>query len=422
MKQLVKLNKRPRQGGREFTYALRYNDHSGKRRCESLGHTDIRKAELQRAKKEKELRMGYVEPSSMKLSDFLKDSLARTGDQIRQSTRRIAETAMNNFIETIGNIDFRNVTLTHGEFYRQESLDDGKSNATVKKDLAAIKRLFTLAVKRKQLDENPLQHIDMPKLPKKKINIYRDDQCQRIQKAAQEITAVSDSANFIKWDLLIAVALTTAMRRSELMNCTWADVDFDAQTIEVNQKEDTKDTWKWLIKDTEHRTLPLTDEIVQILANHQAQQPEGYPYIFVPTARYDHIQNFLRPKGKWTLEDARLRIVNNFKRSFDRILLKAGVKSGTFHDIRRTVISMWFANGMSEFEVMRLAGHSDFATTHQFYLAVADDLIDRARVATAKGLSQKLVRFGTRPLESQKTFDTEHGNSLYCKDLKQARS
>ena len=56
---------------------------------------------------------------------------------------------------------------------------------------------------------------------------------------------------------------------------------------------------------------------------------------------------------------------------------------------------MWFANGMSEYEVMRLAGHSDFVTTHKFYLAVADDLVDRARVATAQGLRQKLVRFGT---------------------------
>ena len=58
---------------------------------------------------------------------------------------------------------------------------------------------------------------------------------------------------------------------------------------------------------------------------------------------------------------------------------------------------MWFANGMSEYEVMRLAGHSDFATTHKFYLAVADDLVDRAKVATAQGLRQKLVRFGTPP-------------------------
>ena len=67
------------------------------------------------------------------------------------------------------------------------------------------------------------------------------------------------------------------MRRAELLNCTWGDVDFDAQTIEVNPKQNTKETWEWLVKDADHRTLPLTEEIVQMLADHQAQQPEGYP-------------------------------------------------------------------------------------------------------------------------------------------------
>jgi hypothetical protein len=32
---------------------------------------------------------------------------------------------------------------------------------------------------------------------------------------------------------------------------------------------------------------------------------------------------------------------------------------------------------------MRLAGHADFATTHKFYLAIADDLLDRAREVTS---------------------------------------
>jgi len=59
---------------------------------------------------------------------------------------------------------------------------------------------------------------------------------------------------------------------------------------------------------------------------------------------------------------------------------------------------MWLANGMSEHDVMVLAGHASFATTHKFYLAVADDLVDRARAATAQGLRQKLVRFGTPPV------------------------
>jgi hypothetical protein len=121
---------------------------------------------------------------------------------------------------------------------------------------------------------------------------------------------------------------------------------------------------------------------------------EGYPYVFVPIARYDYIQNVLRLKGERTLTDARLKVVNNFRRQFNKILRRAGVEKGTFHDFRRTAITMWFANGMSEHDVMILAGHSSFATTHEFYLAVADDLIGRARTATEQGLRQKLVQIG----------------------------
>jgi len=394
MKQLVKLNRRPRCGGREFTYALRYQDENGKRKWETLGHTDRRKAEKQRAQKEKELRMGFVEPSSMRLTDFMTDSLARTGDQVRESTRCETKAAMMDFIGTIGNIDSRNVRLAHGELYLQACLDRGNSKATASKKLRALKRLFRLAVNRKQLDENPLQHIAMPKSPKKKINIYSDAQCRQILRAAQEYAAEWDVTRSVRWDLLITVALPTAMRRAELLNCTWGDVDFDAQTVEVNPKQDTKETWEWLVKDADRRVLPLTEEIVQMLVDHQAQQPEGYPYVFVPTARYDYITNVLRPKGEWILTDSRLNVVNIFRRQFNKILRKAGVEKGTFHDFRRTAISMWLANGMSEHDVMVLAGHASFAATHEFYLAVADDLVRRARAATVQGLRQKLVHFG----------------------------
>jgi len=82
------------------------------------------------------------------------------------------------------------------------------------------------------------------------------------------------------------------------------------------------------------------------------------------------------------------------KVSFDKIFRKAGVKTGTFHGIRRTIISMWFANGMSQYDVMKLAGHSSFAKTHKFYLAVGDDLIHRASVVTIQGLRQKVIQIG----------------------------
>ena len=47
---------------------------------------------------------------------------------------------------------------------------------------------------------------------------------------------------------------------------------------------------------------------------------------------------------------------------------------------------------MSEFDVMKAAGHADSKTTHKLYLKVADDLVDRTRKATHRGLGKLLVR------------------------------
>jgi integrase len=162
-------------------------------------------------------------------------------------------------------------------------------------------------------------------------------------------------------------------------------------TIDVSPKENTDYTWQWLIKDSDRRVLPLTKNIVQMLADHQNQQPEGYPYIFVPPARYDHIQQ-LRQQNKWSLRDARLKVINNFSRFFTKLLKTANIRKRKFHCLRNTALTNWLANSMSEHDVMILAGHSSFSTTHEFYLAVADDLVARARKAAEASLNPDLLR------------------------------
>jgi len=169
--------------------------------------TNRKKVEKQRDQKEKELSMGFVEPASMRLRDFMKDNLERTGDQVRESTQRETKSAMNDFIKTIGNIDFKRVSLTHGELYIQKCLDRGNTKETVAKKLRHIKRVFTLAVNRKQLDENPLQYIAIENPGRKKINIYTNEQCQRILKAAREYNILLDQEESVKWERLITVAV-----------------------------------------------------------------------------------------------------------------------------------------------------------------------------------------------------------------------
>lgn len=89
------------------------------------------------------------------------------------------------------------------------------------------------------------------------------------------------------------------MRRGELMNTTWRDIDFANQTVDVSPKKDRQDVWEWHIKDTDRRTLPLTDELVKLVAEHQASQPEGCPYVFIPVSRYEHIQERRKAGNHW---------------------------------------------------------------------------------------------------------------------------
>ena len=126
-----------------------------------------------------------------------------------------------------------------------------------------------------------------------------------------------------------------------------------------------------------------------------------FPYVFVPVDRYDCIQQ-LRKQEKWTLKHASRKVIGKFTPVFDQILKRAHVRKRTFHCLRNTALTNWFANGMNEHDVMTLAGHSSFATTHAFYLAVADDLVDRARVAAEQGVGKDLARIWHAPLLSEK--------------------
>ena len=225
--QLVKLWRRPSKDGKSYTYYLRYSDLEGKRKSESLGHSDKKKAEKQRAKKEKEIRMGYCDPGSMRLSEFCKDCLEKTGDQIRESTKIEYRMGMSQLIKIIGNIDCQAVNHRHGEQFRQACLDAGNSPHTVAKKIRELKAMFELGVKRKQLDENPFQNVRPPKASKNsKIHTYTDEQCSRIIKAASEY----QQDWVLEWDLVITMALTTGMRKSEILNLVWSDIDFDNMT------------------------------------------------------------------------------------------------------------------------------------------------------------------------------------------------
>jgi integrase len=186
---------------------------------------------------------------------------------------------MRDFIECVGDIDVQDVRYQHGERFIQRCFDRNLSAATVAKKVKHLKRVFQLAEDRGQLDRHPLRRLKHPKAPRRKIRVFTDDECRNLCETARQY---EEKGSPVRWELLIRTCLATGMRRGELLNTTWRDIDFANMTVDVSPKKNRADTWEWHIKDTDRRTLPLTAELVRLLADQQTSEPEGHSYIFVP--------------------------------------------------------------------------------------------------------------------------------------------
>jgi len=247
MKKLVRLWKRPCKNGLEFKYVLIWNDERGKERWQTLGYLDSRQAEKKRKQKERELRMGLTVPEKMKLSEFLEDSLTKTQGQVREGTLQEYRATMNQFIEVVGDIDYRRISHEHGERFMQTCLRNGNRPATANKKIGSLKRIFQLAVQRRQLEDNPFRYVRKLKVTPRKIKIFGEKECQRMIEATQKLYFYMP----LRWDIMILTALCTGMRRGEILNTTWSDIDFEKQLIRISPKEGSRHTWPWQIKDTD---------------------------------------------------------------------------------------------------------------------------------------------------------------------------
>jgi len=145
----------------------------------------------------------------------------RSRRRLQKSNRRDYRLTRAAFAAIIADKDLQRVSIQDGEQYRQACLDEGNRPATAVKKLKEIRCLLQTAVKRRQLDENPLAHIQMPRYSPKEVHIFSNAECDRIIKAAKEFVNHRRGRPVIRWDLLVLMGLCTAMRRGEA-NCSTA--------------------------------------------------------------------------------------------------------------------------------------------------------------------------------------------------------
>ena len=375
MKRLVKTWLRRNRKG-SYVYYLRWIGEDGREKYQSLGHCDKRLAERQRREKELELVRFVEQPQTMKLSELLEDYVQRTRTQIERSTAKLGTYCMRHLIAAVGDIPAEQVTFKHCELLQQYCVDNGLGPASVNMHSKLIKRIFTLAVKRGQLLQNPFDGVRLIKVPKKLIRLFNEKEFNKLLAAAPTLL----------WKARILLDKTTGLRRGEVLNLTVNDVDFAKGKILVQPKEDTQHTWRWVIKDKDRRELPLVDEVAQLLRDIQATLPKDQPYLLLSPQRYEHLM-MLKSNGKLTYE-MRKCPDGNFCRNWKVIVKRARITYAVFRDLRSTCITEWFEKGLLPHEVQKLAGHADINTTMKYYVGIRESLIDRARGASRAALGE----------------------------------
>jgi integrase len=60
-----------------------------------------------------------------------------------------------------------------------------------------------------------------------------------------EYRKLMDAAKNIWWKAVISLAYGNGLRRNEILNLTWSDVDFEKQMIHVRAKQESIETIEW---------------------------------------------------------------------------------------------------------------------------------------------------------------------------------
>jgi len=305
----------------------------------------------------------------LNLSTLLEKYLEENGRFLRPATIDLTKKGFEHLTSCIGNILAPALEARHIRQWQCWFVDSGRSKTTANIFAKTTRPIFSWAVKEGLLETNPFKNCRLFRVPKHRIRVYED----------WEVAAMLEACPNVMWKALIALARTSGLRRGEILNLNVSDIDFNAKLVYVSAKKETLQTWPWQPKDYEVRTLPLADVASRLLTELINELPEGQPYFFLTPKRYKtqlqkHLNGGLSHRQQQTPSE-------HFTVPFNRIRRKAGVKTGTFHDLRRTWVTFLLRAGLPVHEVRDLAGHSDIKTTMTFYAGSCPDTLERARDA-----------------------------------------
>jgi len=240
---------------------------------------------------------------------------------------------------------------------RQKRLEESdelprpRKPATVNREMCVLSKIFSLAVDAEILDDNPCRRVKKLRTANQRVRYLSNAEEEALFKALNGQEWVKN---------IIVMAINTGMRRGEIFDLKWFDVDFNRRMVHIRQS-----------KSGRPRAIPLNATTQTLL--------EGLP----KTSEYV----FASPKTSGR--------VNDVGRQFERAVMKAGLADFHFHDLRHTAATRMADAGADPFTLAAILGHSDIRMTARY--THATDEAKRRAVDRLVAPQSVLTRAGGTP-------------------------
>ena len=271
-------------------------------------------------------------------------------------------------IEDIRLEDIIAVNIIHTENYILAMKESGKSSATINRKLSSLSSLYKWLLKYRDnltdtyiIKYNPFGDLkeEKPKVNNKDTDFLTKEECCKLLESFDENEIVD-----LRNKSLLSLALTTALRKSEIINIKIGDIYKYGQydVISVIRKGNKKDLVKL--------QAPVKMLIDKYIYNtNRTYEEHKDTYLFIGHSR--------NKNNNEKLDSSTLNYM--IKNTCKRVGIEKNIK---VHSTRHTAITLAILSGASIEKVRDFAAHRNIATTNRYVHSIdklennAGDLID----------------------------------------------
>lgn len=335
----------------------------------------------------------HADPARITVKEYLErwlDDYAQHNVSAK-TLERYREIVDKHLVPALGTHRLGRLAPTHIQGYYTQALDagrrDGKgglSKQTVKHHHRVLSQAMAQAVRWQLLPRNPCEAVNPPRPDKTEMQWLSQEETGQLLRAAEG-----------RWvHLPVLLAVTTGLRRGEVLALRWRDVDLEAGILAVTQTlEETAKGLAFKQPKTarSRRRIKLWDITIEALRQHKVSQAKarlkaGPAYEDHGLVCGDALGRPVRPR--------------ELTKAFNRLVTgKANaVRQVRFHDLRHTHISHLLQAGEHPKVVSDRAGHASVAITLDVYAHVAPAMESSAGKALDAALQDQLEQGRAKPV------------------------